>query len=76
MSVEIKLKSKKVKKVVKEDEIDSDIASENCDSDDINNRYNKKCGNNKDQLQSELENRRDLNNRYELENNPNQDAYL
>ena len=77
MSVEIKLKSKKGKKEAKEaDDVESDIASEICDSDEINNLYNKKCGNNKDQLKSELENRRDLKNRYELENNPDQDEYL
>jgi hypothetical protein len=74
MSVEIKLKSKKGKKEAAD--VESDIDSEICDADEINKLYSKKCGNNKDQLKSELENRNDLKNRYELENNPDKDEYL
>jgi hypothetical protein len=54
MSVEIKLKKKDK---IKETE---DISSEICDADDINKLYSKKCGNNKEQLKIELENRKEL----------------
>ena len=55
MSVEIKLKNKKEKIIETED-----ISSEICDADDINKLYSKKCGNNKEQLRIELENRKEL----------------
>jgi hypothetical protein len=74
MSVEIKLKSKKGKKEVDADaDIDAemDISGEECNLDDINNLYSKKCGkNNKEQLKIEKENR------IELLKNPNQDEFL
>ena len=70
MSVEIKLKSKKEKKEKKED-IETDIASEECDINEINKLYSNKCGNNnKEQLKIELANRD------ELSKNPNQDEFL
>jgi hypothetical protein len=55
MSVEIKLKNKKDKIIETKD-----ISSEICDADDINKLYSKKCGNNKEQLRIELENRKEL----------------
>ena len=65
MSVEIKLKRRKGKK---DEEVDSDIE---CDLAEIDKLYTKKCDtNNKEQLNSELQNRE------ELEKNPNQDEYL
>ena len=67
MSVDIKLKTKKPK--ISED-LESDIASEVCDADEINKLYSKKCGNNKEQLKAEEENRK----YFEL--NPTQDEYL
>jgi len=70
MSVEIKLKSKKETKGKKEDDIEMDISSEECKLDDINNLYSKKCGNNKEQLKIEEENR------IALSKNPNQDEFL
>jgi len=74
MSVEIKLKSKKGKKEVEVDadvDAEMDISGEECNLDDINNLYSKKCGNNnKEQLKIEKENR------IELSKNPNQDEFL
>ena len=67
MSVDIKLKTKKPKI---SEELESDIASEVCDADEINKLYSKKCGNNKEQLKAEEENRK----YFEL--NPTQDEYL
>ena len=65
MSVEIKLKPRKGKK---DEKIDSDIE---CDLDEINKLYTKKCeANNKQQLNSEFKNREDL------AKNPNQDQFL
>ena len=65
MSVEIKLKPKKGKKV---EEFDLD---NECELDEINKLYTKKCSaNNKELLNSELENRE------ELAKNPNQDEFL
>jgi hypothetical protein len=70
MSVEIKLKTKKGKNKseTKAEESDNDI--EVCDAAEINKLYSKKCGNNKEQLKIELENRK------ELESNPTQHDYL
>ena len=71
MSVEIKLKTKKGKKQSEVEDVGSDIiSSEVCDADEINKLYSKKCGNNKDQLKAELENRK------ELELHPTEDEYL
>jgi len=73
MSVEIKLKSKKEKKgkKEKEEDFDTDIASKECDINEINKLYSNKCGNNnKEQLKTELANRQ------ELTKNPNQDEFL
>jgi hypothetical protein len=70
MSVEIKLKTKKGKKNSEEEVIESEIASEVCDADEINKLYSKKCGNNKQQLKAELENRE------ELKLHPTEDEYL
>ena len=60
MSIEIKLKTKKGQKQPELEETDTVIASEICDVDEINKLYSKKCGNNKEQLKIELENRKDL----------------
>ena len=70
MSVEIKLKTKKGKKKSEEEVVESEIASEVCDADEINKLYSKKCDNNKQQLKAELENRE------ELKLHPTEDAYL
>jgi len=66
MSVEIKLKHKKGNKEVK-DVADREAAI--CDL-DINKLYNKNCGNNKQQLNAELENR------IEFAKNPNEHEFL
>ena len=67
MSVEIKLKKR-----VKEDNESStsEQKEEICDLDKINKLYSKKCGSNKEQLKIELENRK------ELQENPNENEYL
>ena len=70
MSVEIKLKTKKGKKQSEVEDVESKISSEVCDADEINKLYSKKCGNNKEQLKTELENRK------ELELHPTEDEYL
>ena len=69
MSVEVKLKKKQKKNNAELEE--DDDKTQICELDDITNLYSKKCGkNNKDQLQIELENRQ------ELELNPNNNPYL
>jgi hypothetical protein len=56
MSVEIKLKTKKEKekkyeKKERDDDVETDIASDECDINEINKLYSNKCGNNnKEQL--------------------------
>ena len=60
MSIEIKLKTKKGQKQPELEDVDTDIASEICDVDEINKLYSKKCGNNKEQLKTELDNRKEL----------------
>jgi len=65
MSFEFKLKSKKEKT-----NMDPKNRNDECDLNEINNIYNKKCGNNKKQLEIELKNR------ISLKKNPEENSFL
>jgi len=66
-----KKKSEKQEEVIIEEPIlEEQVLDEVCDITQINKLYNKKCGNNKAQLESELKNREELDKR------PNEDQYL